>query len=125
VNVFFEEDGGFKVGHVMSDIGTSLQIESMSGKRSKIKANSVLLRFESELDQFLPAAQALATEIEADFLWEVCGKEEFGCEELAREYFGHKLRQSKPLLLRSSCTARRCIFTSAARVDIRARLKRI
>ena len=38
MNVFFEEDGGFKVGHVMSDIGTSLQIESISGKRSKKQA---------------------------------------------------------------------------------------
>ncbi len=90
MNVFFEEDGGFKVGHVMSDIGTSLQIESISGKRSKIKANAVVLRFESQLDQFMPAAQALAAEIDADFLWEVCGKDEFGCEELAQEYFGHK-----------------------------------
>ena len=90
MNVFFEEDGGFKVGHVMSDIGTSLQIESISGKRSKIKANAVVLRFESQLDQFLPVTQALAAEIDADFLWEVCGKDEFGCEELAQEYFGHK-----------------------------------
>ena len=90
MNVFFEEDGGFKVGHVMSDIGTSLQIESISGKRSKIKANAVLLRFESAVEQFLPAAEALAADIDANFLWEVCGKEEFGCEELAQEYFGHK-----------------------------------
>ena len=90
MNVFFEEDGGFKVGHVMSDIGTSLQIESISGKRSKIKANAVLLRFESELQHFLPAAEALAADIDADFLWQVCGKEEFGCEQLAQEYFGHK-----------------------------------
>ncbi len=90
MNVFFEEDGGFKVGHVMSDIGTSLQIESISGKRSKIKANAVVLRFETELDQFLPTADALAADIDPDFLWQVCGKDEFGCEELAQEYFGHK-----------------------------------
>ncbi len=90
MNVFFEEDGGFKVGHVMSDIGTSLQIESISGKRSKIKANAVVLRFESALEQFLPSAEALAADIDPDFLWQVCGKDEFGCEELALEYFGHK-----------------------------------
>ena len=90
MNVFYEEDGGFKVGHVMSDIGTSLQIEAISGKRSKIKANAVVLRFESALEQFLPAAEALAAEIDADFLWEVCGTEEFGCEQLAQDYFGHK-----------------------------------
>ncbi len=90
MNVFYEEDGSFKVGHVMSDIGTSLQIESVSGKRSKIKANAVVLRFESQLDQFLPAAEKLAAEIEPDFLWEVCGENEFGCEDMAREYFGHR-----------------------------------
>ena len=90
MNVFFEEDGGFKVGHVMSDIGTSLQIESISGKRSKIKSNTVVLRFESALEHFLPAAEALAADIDADFLWQVCGKDEFGCEQLAAEYFGHK-----------------------------------
>ena len=90
MNIFFEEDGGFKVGHVMSDIGTSLQIESISGKRSKIKANAVLLRFESALEQFLPTAEALAADIDPDFLWQVCGKEEFGFEEMAAEYFGHK-----------------------------------
>lgn len=90
MNVFYEEDGGFKVGHVMSDIGTSLQIESISGKRSKIKSNTVVLRFEMALDQLMPAAEKLAAEIEPDFLWEVCGANEFGCEDMAQEYFGHK-----------------------------------
>jgi exoribonuclease II len=89
MNVFYEEDGGFKVAHVMSDIGTSLQVESVSGKRSKIKSNQVVLRFESPLGDFLPAAERLATDIDANFLWEVCGGNEFGSEELAREYFGH------------------------------------
>ena len=90
MNVFYEEDGSFKVGHVMSDIGTSLQIEAVSGKRSKIKSNAVVLRFETALDQFLPDAEKLASEIEPDFLWEVCGASEFGCEDMAQEYFGHK-----------------------------------
>ena len=90
MNVFYEEDGGFKVGHVMSDIGTSLQIESISGKRSKIKSSAVVLRFESELGQFIPSAEKLAADIDADFLWEVCGTTEFGCEQLAEDYFGHK-----------------------------------
>ncbi|MEP7156925.1 MAG: RNB domain-containing ribonuclease [Betaproteobacteria bacterium] len=90
MNVFYEEDGSFKVGHVMSDIGTSLQIESVSGKRSKIKSNTVVLRYDMALDQLMPAAERLAAEIEPDFLWEVCGASEFGCEEMAQEYFGHK-----------------------------------
>ncbi len=90
MNVFYEEDGGFKVGHVMSDIGTSLQIEAVSGKRTKIKSNQVILRFESALGEFMPAADQYSNEIEADFLWEVCGPAEFGCEQLAEDYFGHK-----------------------------------
>jgi hypothetical protein len=49
MNVFFEDDGGFKVASVMSDTGGALQVESTSGKRSKIKAANVLLRFESAL----------------------------------------------------------------------------
>ena len=89
MNVFYEEDGGFKVAHVMSDIVTSLQVESISGKRSKIKSNQVLLKFESALGEFMPAAEKLAADIDADFLWEVCGESEFGCEELAKDYFGH------------------------------------
>lgn len=89
MNVFYEEDGGFKVAHVMSDIGTSLQVEAISGKRSKIKSNQVVLRFESALDAFMPEVEKIAAEIDAGFLWEVCGANEFGSEELAREYFGH------------------------------------
>ena len=90
MNVFFEEDGGFKVARVMEDIGTSLQVEAISGKRSKIKANAVLLRFDTALGELLPRADALAIAIEPDFLYEVCGASEFGFEELALEYFGHK-----------------------------------
>ena len=90
MNVFYEEDGSFKVGHVMSDIGTSLQIESVSGKRIKIKSNAVVLRFESALEQFMPESEKIASGIEPDFLWEVCGANEFGCEDMAQEYFGHK-----------------------------------
>lgn len=89
MNVFYEDDGSFKVGHVMSDAGTSLQVEAPSGKRSKIKANAVVLRFESALEAFMPAAEKLAATLEPDFLWEVCGEAEFGCESMATDYFGH------------------------------------
>lgn len=90
MNVFYEEDGGFKVGHVMEDIGTSLQVESQSGKRSKIKANQVLVRFEGAATDFLPTAEQYAADMDPDFLWQVCGADEFGSEALAMEYFGHK-----------------------------------
>ncbi|MDX2218963.1 MAG: RNB domain-containing ribonuclease [Burkholderiales bacterium] len=88
--VFYEEDGGFKSGSVMSDIGTSLQVEAASGKRSKIKSGHVLLRFPSPgLTEFTQQSQALADEIDPDFLWQVCGQDEFGFADLARDYYGH------------------------------------
>jgi exoribonuclease-2 len=90
-HVFYEEEGSFKAGSVLSDSGASLQVESQSGKRSKVKASSVLLRFERPaLAEFLGASQQLADGIDADFLWQVCGPDEFGFEALARDYYGHE-----------------------------------
>ncbi len=90
MNVFFEEDGGFKVARVMEDLGASLQVEAISGKRSKIKANVVLLKFESALAELLPQAEVLAAGIDPDFLYAVCGTSEFLFEDLALDYYGHK-----------------------------------
>ena len=36
-NVLFDEDGAFKAGTVLSEAGGSLQVESASGKRTKVK----------------------------------------------------------------------------------------
>lgn len=91
MNILYEENGSFKVGSVMADNTTSLQIESLSGKRSKIKAASVMLHFSQPgLAEFLPQAEALADGIEVEFLWECCPPDEFGFEDIAAEYFGHK-----------------------------------
>ncbi len=90
MNIFYEEEGSFKVGSIMTDNDTSLQIESIQGKRSKIKASNVLLRFaQPALGEFMAQAEQVATEIDVDFLWETCPPEEFGFDALAAEYFGH------------------------------------
>ena len=89
LNVFYEEDGGFKVGHVMAENDASYQVEAAHGKRSKIKAANVLLRFERPaLTEFLPLAEAEAGGLDLDFLWEVAPKEEFGADGMATEYYG-------------------------------------
>ena len=89
MNVFYEEDGGFKVGAILADNTASLQVEAAHGKRSKIKASAVLLKFEQPaLGEFMERAQQAADELEADFLWECCGQDEFGFAELGQEYFG-------------------------------------
>jgi exoribonuclease-2 len=90
MNVFYEEDGAFKVGSVLADNESSLQVEAPHGKRSKIKAAAVLIRFDGGgLGDFMGAAQKLAEGIDADFLWQCCGQEEFQFETLAKDYYGH------------------------------------
>jgi len=90
MNILYEEDGNFKVGSIMADNTTSLQVENVSGKRSKVKAANVMLRFaQPALAEFLAQAEALAETIEVDFLWECCPPDEFGFEQIAAEYFGH------------------------------------
>jgi exoribonuclease II len=46
MNVLYEDEGAFKVGTVLAESVTSLQVEAPHGKRSKIKAAAVLFRFE-------------------------------------------------------------------------------
>jgi len=90
MNILYEEDGSFKVGSVMADNTTSLQIESLSGKRSKVKAANVMLRFtQPALAEFMEGADALSETIDVEFLWECCPPDEFGSEQIAAEYFGH------------------------------------
>ena len=70
MNVFYEEEGGFRVGSVLADQGASLQVEAPHGRRSKVKAANVLFRFEGPLATFMEDAQQLAQTLDVDFLWE-------------------------------------------------------
>ncbi len=88
--ILFEEDGAFRVGTILAEAGAAFQVEAAHGKRSKVKANAVLLRFDGQaLASFMPEAQSQAAAIDPQFLWEVSGAGEFGFAELAQEYFGH------------------------------------
>ncbi len=90
MNLFFEESGDFKAGTVLSQQGEAYQVEMQSGKRTKVKAKDVLLQFASPAPaELMQTAQAIAAELDLDFLWEVAGQDEFGCTELGTEYFGH------------------------------------
>ena len=101
--VFFEESGAFKAGSILADNDATLQVETTHGKRVKIKANHVLLRFrEPSPNDLVDRAEVIAEELDVDFLWEVCGDAEFGFEEFAGEYFGRtpSAIESAGLLLR-------------------------
>jgi exoribonuclease-2 len=89
MHVLFEDDGQLKAGTVLADHDQSLQVEAVSGKRVKIKATSVLLRFASPGPaEALGDAQKLTADLDANFLWEAVGEGEFGFDDLSREYYG-------------------------------------
>jgi exoribonuclease II len=91
MNVLFEEDGAFRAGTVLADNNTSLQVELPTGKRAKVKAANILLRFvDLSAAELLDRAERDAADIDVDFLWEACPDAEFGFEEFAADYAGHK-----------------------------------
>ena len=104
MNIFYEEEGQFKVAAVMSENMGSLQVESASGKRSKIKLANVLLRFDATLQGFMEEAVSEAEKLDVEFLWECCGEPEFGFENLATEYYGNPKLKSKPTAIEAAAT---------------------
>ena len=89
MNVLFEDDGQLKAGTLLADNDASLQVEAASGKRQKIKAAHVLLRFAAPSpSETMARAHEIVAGIDTNFLWEVSVEGEFGFDELAREYFG-------------------------------------
>ena len=86
--VLFDEPGKFLAGRVLSETESSAQVELDSGKRVKVKAANLLLRFEKPAPaEFLRAAQQRCAEIELDIAWEFAPEEDFGFADLARDYF--------------------------------------
>lgn len=88
--VLYEEGSQFKAALIKSDADTTLQVESESGKRSKIKRASCVLTFSTpEPAQLIEQAQGMAGAMDAEFLWEVAPEDEFEIQTLAAEYYGH------------------------------------
>ena len=90
MNVLFEDEGSFKAGSILADNNTSLQVELPGGKRVKVKAANVLLRFaHPAAAELMKEAEAAAAGMDTDFLWEACPDQEFGFEVFAADYYGH------------------------------------
>lgn len=88
--VLYEEDGAFKAGTILADNDATLQVENSHGKRVKLKRANVLLEFrEPGPAELLTRAEAGAEELDIEFLWEVCGDDEFAFADFAAEYQGH------------------------------------
>ena len=87
----FEDAGKFHAGRVMSEADSSAQIELDSGKRVKVKAANLLLKFEQPAPaELISRAQALAQDIELELAWTFAPEAEFGFADLARDYFSAK-----------------------------------
>jgi len=91
VQLLYEENGELKAATVLERAPASFQVESPHGRRSKVKAASVLLEFERPgAAELLAAAQGFADTLEVEFLWECSAGREFGFQELARDYVGRE-----------------------------------
>ena len=91
MNVLYEEEGELKVGAVLARAPASFQVESPHGRRSKIKAASVVLSFERPSGaELLAQARSFADTLDTDFLWQCRKGAEFAFEELARDYIGRE-----------------------------------
>ncbi|HJV97350.1 MAG TPA: RNB domain-containing ribonuclease, partial [Albitalea sp.] len=92
----YEDAGKFHAGRVMSEADSSMQIELDSGKRVKVKAANVLLKFEQpQPAELIASAQTLAQDIDLDLAWEFASEQEFGFADLARDYFDAKADATK------------------------------
>ena len=101
--VLYEEDGAFKAGTILADNDATLQVENTHGKRVKLKRAHVLMEFrEPGPSDLLARAEAEAEGLDVEFLWEVCGEDEFAFADFAAEYQGRTPTavESAALLLR-------------------------
>lgn len=88
--VLYEESGSFKAEKVFSQAETTLQVESATGRRTKIKAANVLFHFDDPApDRLLQDAGELAASLDVGFLWECAPQDDLDAADFAAEYFGH------------------------------------
>jgi exoribonuclease-2 len=93
MHLLHEEGGDIKIATLISgDVNSekeALAVETLGGKRGKLKAKDVWLTFEhAQPSHILEDARTLAADIDLNFLWECAGASEFHFLDLAKEYFG-------------------------------------
>lgn len=104
MNLVYEEGGDIKVATVQSASGSgdaeSWQATSLSGKKIKLKAKEVWLRFDNpEAQVLMDQAQLLSKEIDLQFLWDCAPEDEFSLTDVALEYFGPQANISQQVSL--------------------------
>jgi len=104
MNLLYEEGGDIKIATVQSASGVgdaeSWQATSLSGKKIKLKAKEVWLRFEKpEAQAVMDEATTLSKDIDLQLLWDCAPDEEFGLVDVAGEYFGAQASVSQQAAL--------------------------
>ncbi|WP_028357157.1 ribonuclease catalytic domain-containing protein [Brackiella oedipodis] len=99
MHLIYEDSSQFKIARILSEAESSLQIENESGKRSKIKSNLVIFRFENKPSDMMSQAQAISDELDQEFLWQCAPSEEFHVDELAQDYFGEQVSATEKLAM--------------------------
>lgn len=88
MHALFDDAGKFLAGRILSEAESSAQIELDSGKRVKVKAANILLKFDKPAPaELLAQARAIAATVELPLAWEFAPEDEFGFADLARDYF--------------------------------------
>ena len=104
MNLLYEEGGDIKIATVQSASGSgdaeSWQASSLSGKKIKLKAKEVWLRFEKpEAQIVMDEASVLSKDIDLQLLWDCAPEEEFGLVDVATEYFGNQATVAQQVAL--------------------------
>ena len=102
--LLYEEGGDIKIATVQSASGSgdaeSWQATGLSGKKIKLKAKEVWLRFEKpQAQQVMDEAKILSKDIDLQLLWDCAPDEEFGLVDVALEYFGAQASISEQVAL--------------------------
>ena len=115
MHVLFEDDGQLKAGTVLADNDSSLQVEAASGQAPQDQGGeraAALRRAVADAARS-PTRSKLARELDPNFLWEVSGDDEFGFDDLAREYYGQRRGRPKPPRWRMPLHARADVLLQA------------
>ena len=102
--LLYEEGGDIKIATVQSASGSgdaeSWQATGLSGKKIKLKAKEVWLRFEKpQAQQVMDEAKILSKDIDLQLLWDCAPDEEFGLVDVSLEYFGAQASISEQVAL--------------------------
>ena len=115
--LIFEDSGKLIAARLMSKAEASLQAETASGKRVKIKPIQVLLELNQEkllsLDE--PALLEAAAAVDLDLAWEFAPEGEFSALDLAREYFSAQPSAQEQLALLLALTGAPHYFRRAGK----------